>query len=94
MDKHSENEHTEITQEKICEWMVDHLSKLLNIDAEQVDLNLDFDDYGLDSRDAVGMIGELSEWLGLELDSDLIYEQPTIELLSTFVVKDIEASAR
>lgn len=93
MDNHPKNEYQKFTHEQICQWMVSHLSQVLNIDAKQVDLTLEFDDYGLDSRDAVGMIGELSEWLERDLDLNLIYEHPSIDELSTYIVKQTEAQA-
>ncbi|MBL4671353.1 MAG: acyl carrier protein [Arenicella sp.] len=91
MDNHAKNEVYNATHEQICQWMVSHLSQVLNIDAKQVDITLEFDDYGLDSRDAVGMIGELGEWLQLDLDPNLIYEYRSINELSIYVVNQVEA---
>lgn len=89
MNNHAKNESYQVSHEKICEWLVSHLSQVLNIDAKQVDIALEFDDYGLDSRDAVGMIGELSDWLKRDLDPNLIYEYRSIDELSTYVVEEM-----
>jgi acyl carrier protein len=89
MNNHAKNESLKATQEQICQWLVNHLSQVLSIDTKQVDIALEFDDYGLDSRDAVGMIGELSEWLERDLDPNLIYEYRSIDELSTYVVNEM-----
>ena len=89
MNNHAKNESGQVSHEQICHWLAGHLSQVLNIDTKQVDIELEFDDYGLDSRDAVGMIGELSEWLGQDLDPNLIYEYRSIDELSTYVVNEM-----
>jgi len=89
MNNHSKNESDQVSHEQLCEWLVRHLSQVLNIDTKQVDITLEFDDYGLDSRDAVGMIGELSDWLKRDLDPNLIYEHRSIDELSAYVVKEM-----
>jgi acyl carrier protein len=89
MNNQAKHESHKVTHEQICQWLVDHLSQVLNIDAKQVDITLEFDDYGLDSRDAVGMIGELGEWLKRDLDPNLIYEYRSIDELSTYVASEM-----
>ncbi len=92
MDKIHQDNQPQVSNEKIADWMVNHLSNLLSIKPEQVEKTLQFDDFGLDSRDSVGMIGELSDWLKIELDPSMIDDHPTIEELSTAIVKEMEAS--
>ena len=73
---------TDQTKQAIAQWLSNYLSELLRIDIAQVDTALTFDDYGIDSRDALGMIGELGDWLGLDLDSSIIYDHQSIDELS------------
>ena len=54
----------------------------LHIDPEQVDTTAPFDSYGLDSAAAVGMTGELEEWLEADVDPVLPYDYPTVEALA------------
>jgi acyl carrier protein len=62
-------------------WIVEYLAQLLEVDPADVDVTIPFDRYGLDSAAAVGMTGELADWLDHEMDPTLLYDYPTIESL-------------
>jgi acyl carrier protein len=66
---------------EIQAWIVDYVAKLLEVNPADVDVSIPFDRYGLDSAAAVGMTGELEDWLGHEMDPTLLYDYPTIESL-------------
>jgi acyl carrier protein len=70
---------------EIQDWLVSYLSELLEIDPEQIDINDSFASYGLDSSAAVGMVGDLSNWLARNLDAELIYRHPTIDNLARYL---------
>ncbi len=70
------------TAAEIQGWLVFYMAELLEIEPDEVDVAIPFDRYGLDSSAAVGMTGDLEEWLGYELDPTLIYDYPTIEALA------------
>ncbi len=72
---------TKFSKEDIQAWLVCYLSELLEIEPSEVDVTIPFERYGLDSSAAVGMSGDLEEWLGSELDPTLMYDYPTIESL-------------
>ena len=63
-------------------WLASYLAELLEIEPDEIDVTIPFDRYGLDSSAAVGMTGDLEEWLGSKLDPTLIYDYPTIEALA------------
>lgn len=69
-------------------WVVSYLSDLLEIDADDVDVTIPFDRYGLDSSAAVGLTGELEDWLDKEVPPTLLYDYPTIEALVEYLSKD------
>lgn len=71
-----------MTQQQILTWLSNYLCTLLKLDIKQVDSALNFDDYGIDSREAVGMMGALGEWLEQDLEPSLIYDYPSIDELS------------
>jgi acyl carrier protein len=75
----------EISATEIQDWIVAYLANLLEIDPEEVDVTITFDRYGLDSSAAVGMTGELEDWMGRELDPTLLYDHPTIEALAQYL---------
>lgn len=63
------------------DWIVAYLAELLEIEPDEVDVTIPFDRYGLDSSAAVGLTGDLEDWLGRELDPTLLYDYPTVEAL-------------
>jgi acyl carrier protein len=70
---------------EIQTWIVDYLAQLLEVDPGDVDVTVPFDRYGLDSAAAVGMTGELADWLDHEMDPTLLYDYPTIESLVQYL---------
>jgi acyl carrier protein len=72
----------ERTADDIRRWLTAYVAKLLESDEDSVDVTVPFERFGLDSSAAVGMTGDLEEWLGLELDPTLPYDYPTIDALS------------
>jgi acyl carrier protein len=70
---------------EIQAWIVDYLAQLLEVDPSDVDVSIPFDRYGLDSAAAVGLTGELEDWLGQEMDPTLLYDYPTIESLVQYL---------
>jgi acyl carrier protein len=73
---------TSRTATEIEEWLVSYLAQVLEIPPDEVEVAIPFERYGLDSATAIGMSGELGDWLGDELDPTLPYDYPTIESLA------------
>jgi acyl carrier protein len=67
---------------QIQTWLVDYLADALKFDRDEIDVTKTFETYGLDSASAVGMAGDLGEWLGREIDPTLPYDYPTIAALA------------
>ena len=79
------NHHTSIkklpTQIEIQTWIVNYLAELLEVKSDRIDVTIPFDRYGLDSSAAVGLTGDLGDWLETEIDPTLLYDYPTVEAL-------------
>ena len=73
---------------EIQSWIVSYLAELLELDPNEIDLAIPFDNYGLDSAIAVGMTGDLEDWMGIELDPTLLYDYPTIEVLAQHLAEE------
>jgi len=73
------------SQQTIQDWLVTQIADLLYIEPEKIDSNEDFTSFGLSSRDAVMLSGDLEEWLERRLSPTLIYEYPTINSLSKYL---------
>jgi acyl carrier protein len=85
-----EREHRSAAQ--IQSWIASYLAELLEVDSEEVDVTLSFDRYGLDSAVAIGLTGDLEDWLGTQLDPTLLYDYPTVSALSKHIASEIAAT--
>jgi acyl carrier protein len=75
-------------------WIVAWLAKELRVDAGAIDPREPLVNLGLGSRQAILLTGDLSDWLGLDLDPSLAWEHPTIERLAVFVAQQAPPDAR
>lgn len=76
---------------EIQAWIVAYLAELLEIDPDEVNPTIPFDRYGLDSAVAVGLTGDMEDWLGRKLDPTLLYDYPTVEALSQHLAEELQA---
>ena len=81
-------------EREIAAWMRGYLADLLELEIGEIDDETSFDRYGLDSLASVGMIGDLEEWLGYELDPALISDHPSIKALAHVLAGDERLRAR
>jgi acyl carrier protein len=75
------------TRAEIRGWMMEYLATHLGLGEESIDIERPLDEYGIDSAQAVRMIGDLEDYLGRELSPSLPYRFPTIEALSTHLAE-------
>ena len=76
------------TTAEIQEWIISYLALVLEIDPDEIDINIPFERYGLDSSVAIGMSGELEGWLGSEFEPTLLYDYPTIKALVDYISQE------
>jgi acyl carrier protein len=81
----------QVSAAEIQDWMVAYLAELLEIEPEEVDVTVPFDRYGLDSSAAVGLTGDLENWLETEVDPTLLYDYPTVESLVEHLSAQLKA---
>jgi acyl carrier protein len=65
----------------------------LGVPASDVDVTQFFDDFGLDSTEALVLAGELESWIGMELPTTALWYHPTIEDLAAFIAEELTSSA-
>lgn len=75
------------------EWLVSRVAAALGVPAAQVDAQERLTRYGLGSIEAVAVVGDLEEWLGLSLDPGLLWDHPTIAAVAARIVQDEAAAA-
>jgi acyl carrier protein len=76
------------TRDEIQGWLVARLAKHLKMKPEEIDVREPFNNYGLDSRTAVSLSGELERWLHRTLPPTLAWDYPTIEQVARFLTED------
>ncbi|MEM9447026.1 MAG: acyl carrier protein [Cyanobacteria bacterium P01_E01_bin.6] len=76
------NQPVKKTTAEIEQWLASHLSTLLDISLAEVDLDVSFDRYGLDSSAIVSLTQGLGDWMGQELDPTLPFDYSTIAALA------------
>ena len=91
----TENAHIAAPSESISAatiqaWLVSYLAEMLEIEPLEVDITFEFNDYGLDSSAAVGITGDLEEWLERELEPTLLSDYPTIESLAQHLASELK----
>ena len=57
----------------------------LDLDPGEIDVTIPLERYGLDSRAAVTLAGDLEDWLGRPVPVTLVWDYPTIEEISEHV---------
>lgn len=75
---------------EIQEWLVTRLSKRLGLPPDEMDIRQPLAQYGLDSRTALSLSGELEDWLGRELSPTLVWDYPTIEELALHLARPLD----
>lgn len=73
--------------EAIQRWIASTLELALELEPGELDLDEEFDQYGLDSVEAVKLVSGLEDWLGIEVAPTLAYEYPTIRSLSEYLAE-------
>lgn len=74
----------------VQDWLRTHLAEQLSLDKNAVEITEQLSRYGLDSIDAVTLVGDLEDYLELELPSTLFWEHPTIAQAATYLVENYD----
>lgn len=75
----------EVTADQLESWMIKTIASQLKITPEEIDPNLPFSYYGLDSVATLGLSGELEKLLQRKLEPTLTWDYPSISQLAEFL---------
>jgi acyl carrier protein len=81
------------SRDEIQSWLVNQVAGLLFVDPKTIDINTPFSSFGLSSRDAVMLSGDLEEWMGQRFSPTLVYEYPTITALVDFLSTEAQVTS-
>lgn len=73
------------TEQEIRAWLVEHVAEAASMTPDDIDVREPLESYGLSSREAVSMVGDLEDWLGRRLSPTLVWEYPTIEAIARYL---------
>jgi len=76
------------SHEEIQDWLISRLAELMRVSPEEVDVQEPFANFGLNSIDAVSLSGDLEDYLKRPLPATLLWDFPTIEVLSRHLSAD------
>jgi len=74
------------TQEEVQGWIIQWLEENAGVLRETIELDKPFADYRLDSLTAVEFSGDVEEWLGIQLTITVLWNHPTIEKMTQYLV--------
>jgi acyl carrier protein len=77
---------TTLTQRQVKNWLIKRIVQILQIAPEDVSSHAVFSELGMSSLQAVELAAELENWSGREIPATIVYEYPTIEDASTYVI--------
>lgn len=80
---------TAITADSVRDWLVEKIAHRLQVAPESVDVNQVFDEFELDSTEALVLAGELEKWLGVELETTALWYHPTISELAAYIAEEV-----
>lgn len=76
----------------IQNWLVNQLAEQLSLDTNKIDITEPLTRYGLDSIDAVTMVGDIEDIIDEELPSTLFWDYPTVEKAALFLAENYDIS--
>ncbi|MGB3535371.1 MAG: acyl carrier protein [Microcoleaceae cyanobacterium] len=68
-------------------WLVNQIAERLGLEPDEIDIDEDFADYGLNSIEAVNLSGDLENILGRRLPPTILWDYPNIHELSQYLVQ-------
>jgi len=78
---------TEMTVAQLREWLRNWIADTTGQPVTQISDDRPMEEFGLSSRDAVALSGEIEELLGVTLTATIAYQHPTIASLATRIIE-------
>jgi acyl carrier protein len=76
------------TAEAISARIRDYVAEILQVKPEEVAIDRDVGALGLSSVSLVGLVGELEDWLNVEISPAVLYDHPSIEKVSAYLASE------
>ena len=73
------------TVDDIARWCQSYIADLLELPAEAIDLDADFDRLGIDSAIAVSLLIEVEERYGIDLPAEALFDNPNLNAVAAYL---------
>ena len=70
---------------EIQDWIVSYLARHLNSHPDEIEVDVPFEQFALDSASAIEMTGYLEDWLGHRVDPMTVFDYPTISEMAEYL---------
>jgi acyl carrier protein len=87
LTEHSNSRPNNIDADTLTSWLLENVSRVLGVEADEIDIDGQLIDYGMDSRQFVELKSDLQELLGRELPASLLWDSPSIAMLVKALMK-------
>ena len=77
---------TTLTQRMVKDWLIKRVAHILRVAPEDVSSHTVFSELGMSSLQAIELAAELENWSDREIPATIVYEYPTIEEASAYVI--------
>ena len=84
----------QLAQTEVLAWLMVKFADWLEVPAEELDPRRPISSYGLDSISAVTLSVQLEEELGIELDTAVLWDRPTLASLADHLTESLNAEGR
>jgi acyl carrier protein len=81
------------TLQEITEWIKNKLVETIQVTPDVISFDKDFLEYGLDSLNAVSFVGEIEQWLDLDLPTTTLWDHSTVNNLAAYLDKELQQAA-
>ena len=87
MKKHNEmsNSKQQLTINDIRNWLISKIALKSGFEQKDIKTQEPFASYGLSSKDAIMLCGELEDLIGQQFSQTIFYEYHSIDILSTYL---------
>jgi acyl carrier protein len=75
-----------LTESEIRDWCIAYVKRTVDDPSIAIGPDVTFAQMGFDSATSAYFIVELEEWLGTELDPEIVFDYPTIADLARYVL--------
>ena len=82
-----------VTAEEAQQWLVEKIAQRLGVPPSEVSPEQYFDEFDLDSTEALILAGELESWLKFEIGTTALWYHPTIAELAGYIAEECSQRA-